>query len=532
MSEQFYSVLLVDDEKEILEGIANSISWQDLGFNLIGTAENGIEALEIIDENEPDLVLTDIRMPFMDGLALAKVIHEKYLSTKVVIFSGYDDFEYAQEAIKYDTLEYIIKPVTAKKLSSSLLSIKERLDKDRKEKLNFEELKESYAASLPILQEQFIQRLLFTDTSEKELKYLAETTGLNFFKDQDAIYVCYFGINTKTADKQLMYFSLEENFNERYKDKFDYYISVRSDGLVLFIYGEAENSNTLALVDELNNFANYFYALTNVDIKGGLGKIALSYNDISTSYQEAYQAYQYASSSDINRVVYFSDIEIGQAEKFSFDGIAWDELTKAISMHSEAKINQAIDKFFSQYSDIHKDTLFLELLTRLMDLARTYDLDVDELIGSSQVWQHDLAKIHHIDDLAEWTREVALKISDALEYERVSSSENLIYRVKNYLKANYPDPNLSLESTSEYFHVSSTYLSSMFKKQTGYTYSSYLTKIRIEAAMKLLENTNDKTYEITEQVGYSDPNYFSYVFKKEKGLSPTSYRKAVRKAQK
>ena len=133
--------------------------------------------------------------------------------------------------------------------------------------------------------------------------------------------------------------------------------------------------------------------------------------------------------------------------------------------------------------------------------------------------------IHSLKDLEQWTIEICTEISKLLEGKRSSSSENLVNNIKSYLNENFADVDLNLEAVSNKFHVSSTYLSTIFKKETGETFSAYLTSIRIGVATSLLETTSFKTYEIAESTGYSDPNYFSYVFKKERGLSPTTYRK-------
>ena len=308
MQEKLYTVLLVDDEKEIVEGIVNRIAWEEIGFKLIGTAENGVDALEKISINEPDVVITDIKMPFMDGLELAKVIHQKHLSTKVVILSGFDNFEYAQEAINHGVSEYITKPITANKLIESLDKIGDELTTERAQKLNIEALQENYNTSLPIMQEQFVQKLISGTSSEAELQKLAKALDLDFLSDNNDIYIAYLVPNTDSEDSQLINFSLEENFANRFDDKYTYYISVRNDSIIVIFAGDNCTEFQLKLIDELNTFANYFHALTQIDIRGGLGSISNSYQAVASSYQEAYQAFQYAVSQDINRILAFTDI--------------------------------------------------------------------------------------------------------------------------------------------------------------------------------------------------------------------------------
>ena len=150
-----YRIILVDDEEEVRKGIIKKINWETLGFEVVGDAENGQDALEKIEQLEPDVIMTDIRMPYMDGLELIAKIRQKYPSMKVLIFSGYDDFEYAQQAIKLNVTEYILKPVNVEELTEILTRVRENLDKEIEQRRNLDLLRDSYLKSLPILRELF-----------------------------------------------------------------------------------------------------------------------------------------------------------------------------------------------------------------------------------------------------------------------------------------------------------------------------------------------------------------------------------------
>ena len=157
---KLYRIILVDDEEEVRKIIIRKIKWEENGFLVAGDAENGEDALEKIELLEPDLILTDIRMPYMDGLTLAERVRQKYPSMKIVIFSGYDDFEYAKQAIKLNVTEYILKPVNVEELTAILQKIKANLDQEIEQKRNVNLLRENYIKSLPILREQFLNELV------------------------------------------------------------------------------------------------------------------------------------------------------------------------------------------------------------------------------------------------------------------------------------------------------------------------------------------------------------------------------------
>ena len=155
-----YSVLLVDDEEEVLQVIMKKLSWAQMGFEIAGYARNGIEALELAEELQPDVVMTDIKMPYMDGLTLCKKLKEQYPNIKVIIFSGFDEFEYAKEAIKIEAEEYILKPVDSNELRELFERMKDKLDKENDERRGVEQLRAYYMQSLPTLQESFLSSLI------------------------------------------------------------------------------------------------------------------------------------------------------------------------------------------------------------------------------------------------------------------------------------------------------------------------------------------------------------------------------------
>ena len=155
-----FSIILADDEQQILFGMKNGIDWESLGFSVVGTAQNGKEALELIEEYHPDLLISDIKMPFMDGLELSKIIHDNYINTKIILFSGWDDFEYARTAISYGVSQYLMKPIDYDEMQKLLTNIHEELEKEYAEKLNRTRLENIYAESIPLLRQQFFTQLL------------------------------------------------------------------------------------------------------------------------------------------------------------------------------------------------------------------------------------------------------------------------------------------------------------------------------------------------------------------------------------
>lgn len=174
-----YTVLLVDDEEEVFQVIMKKLDWESMGFSIAGYARNGVEALEMAEELQPDVVMTDIKMPYMDGLTLCKKLKELYQKVKVIIFSGFDEFEYAKEAIKIEAEEYILKPINSNELREVFERIKVNLDKELDEKRNIDKLREYYMESLPVLQENFYTSLIEGRIPESQIERYVQNYQIN-----------------------------------------------------------------------------------------------------------------------------------------------------------------------------------------------------------------------------------------------------------------------------------------------------------------------------------------------------------------
>lgn len=188
MNEYLYSFVIVDDEPEIREGIRDTIPWDTLGFTFKGAFANGKEALEYVEQNPPDVLITDINMPFMDGLVLSELVLQRSPKTKVLIISGYDDFEYARKALQLQVQDYIVKPITPGEFKETLRKLKEVLDKERAEEQDFERLKKQLAENLPLIKERFFNQLITGAIPAEELQERSTYLGLSVQSNLGAIH--------------------------------------------------------------------------------------------------------------------------------------------------------------------------------------------------------------------------------------------------------------------------------------------------------------------------------------------------------
>lgn len=535
-----YKIMLVDDEEEVRKSIIRKIPWEDTGFEVIGDAENGKDALEKIEMNEPDVVLTDIRMPYMDGLAMAERIRQTHPSIKIVIFSGFDEFEYAKKAIKLNVIEYILKPVNVEELTVILKKIKKNLDDEIEQKRNVTLLRESYVRSLPAIREHFLNDLIHggmdRDTiSEKLSEYGIDIDG--------AVKWVTAAIHLEPDEKvdkavslhqqrELIPISVQNLIKEKLTGQYRFAMFHSSFETILIAAVDPENTQT-ELVALLGDICKETRKILEVSVTIGVGESCNTLTDVGRSFYSALNALGYRAVTGSGGVICIHDMEPAAPEKLQFDSRMESELIAAVKFGPEEKIRSVIGEVVGRMEErkVHYrqyQAYVLAVINVLTQLTQQYDLQIREMFGVENDYFEILNRIQKMENIRQYLTEVALKMNKALARERTNAAKNVIREARQYIQDNFQDPDLSVEKICRHLHMSPAYFSTMFKKETGQAYIAYLTDVRLNRAVELLMATDDKTYVIAEKVGYPEQNYFSYVFKKKFGVSPTRYRTSRR----
>lgn len=534
-----YRIMIVDDEEEIRLGIIKKIDWEANGFIVVADAENGQEALEKAEKYQPDVIMTDIKMPFMDGLELGKKLVELMPSTKIIVFSGCDDFEYAHRAIKINVVEYVLKPINSIELVDVLKRLKLQLDKEYEEKRNLETLYKHYVESLPVIREQFLVGVLEGRISDSQWKEQAENLGIDFKCDYlsvallraDGILTLENEIDNQAIQKEptLVPISIKKIVDED-MDKYSKFVSLIYSDIVVVIGDFEDKEDVLSFIKGINEVCKTYERIMNLTISAGIGYTYTNPSEIRFSYRSAQNALDYRFILGKGKAIYIDDVEPDNSIQLQLDEQEERSMLNAIKISSEEEIAIAIENLFRKFKDLllpfNQYRIYLmEIMTSILKLVQAYNLDVEEIFGENFNCYSYLEAFDSINEVQKWITFKAVRVNDYIKKERINSSRLLVEKTKQYIKENYMDYDVSVEKLCSKLHVSPTYFSTIFKKETGESFVSYLTTIRLEEAVKLLNTTDDKTYIIAEKVGYSEANYFSYVFKKKFGVSPSKYRK-------
>lgn len=525
-----YSVLLVDDEEDVIRVIMKKIDWEALGFTVCGYAHNGLEALEIAEQQQPDVVMTDIKMPYMGGLELSRRLKQLYPTVRILIFSGFDEFEYAKEAIRVEAEEYMLKPLNAEELTGVFRRIRDSLDRELSEKRSVEKLQNYYMESLPLLQENFFASLIEGRIPEQELKkyiedYRIDLTGPNY---------CAAVIHTSTThvpegiSPMLLAMAVrklaEERFAAAARPRFFTYL-----GNTVAIVQLTDESAITELTNEGDRFCRLAKYVCNATVTMGIGTLCSRLGGLQQSYEGAREAVSYRVLYGTEKAINISEITPHDREPAAEDNNnALHALFRAVKMETPEEIRRLAEQYVSEniasQPSLQNHHFFLmELISELYRFAINNQLDMEESFSdSSKVYTRVLQMEEK--QLQNWLGELCVSMWEKIRVQRSDTTRSFVDKAVEYVHDNYHDQELTVEKVCSVLGVSSAYFSTVFKKETGRTFISFLTDYRMEKAVHLLVEKNEKTYVIARQVGYSDPNYFSYVFKKQFGVSPSKYK--------
>lgn len=525
-----YTVLLVDDEEEVIQVIMKKIDWEGLGFSVIGYANNGVKALEMVEEHQPDVVMTDIRMPYMDGMELSHRIKEEFPATKILLFTGFDEFEYAKEAVHLEVEEYILKPVNAVELTNVFTQMKSKLDQEISEKRNAEILQNYYLESLPLLRANFYSTLIEGRISQEEIPKYLQDYQISFPGPCFCCAVIHTSSSQVPEDMNplLVSMSVQKQVEERLENKWQAkcFSYLGNTVLIAQLKNESEVSE---LTDECDRFCKYVRRMIGGVVTVGIGQVCRDILDLAKSYSGAREAISYRGLYGATRAINIKEIAPREMQKSDTDNDAeLSSLFKKIRLGTAEEVKEAVENYLShmtlpvkslQQHHIH----IMELVSALYRFSSNNDLALEEFSGDMGKLCGRLMDLEP-EALKKWLTDISLSFREKLLSAQNRSTKSFVLRAQEYVRNNYGDEGISLDQISETLGVSNSYFSTIFKKETGNSFIGYLTDYRMEQASRLLIETNEKSYIIAKNVGYTDPNYFSYVFKRRFGVSPSKYR--------
>lgn len=512
-------VLLVDDNPEIRHQMRVHINWASFGFQVVGDSEQGEKALEKVVLYQVDVIYTQIEIPYLDGFDQSQQINYLLLSSKPVIFSGYDQFIYVTQMNPQETG---IQAIHGKKLPQVLSSLKDELEKKDQESRDKLKLQAHFQANLPILQEYFYHKLLNGQLPQEQIALEERTLNICFSAPFYAVAL----IKWEDTRSRVHSIGVKKLWDSYFHlDGYQINTFFYQDFMGIFL-GLPQQENLTPLTKELNRMVDLCQVCLKISLQVGLGCPCNRKESIPTSTEGAKNALCFLEEK--TSVIYIGDVISLKNRNLIWEDSMELAFIRCIKFGTEEEIKTVILDFvqvlyFSGGKYSERQLLFMELLSFLLKFIRSHADLSSELLGEDFVGKQ-LSDFHSMEEMTLWLHSLSLSLAQTFTGENQNISQNTIEKAKEFIKEHYGKSELSVEFVCEYLHLSPSYFSTLFKKETSSTFTAFVTTVRMEKAKNLLQTTRDKTYLIGEKVGYADSNYFSYVFKRHVGQSPTAFR--------
>ncbi len=523
-------VVIADDEERVCRLIQALVDWDALNMQIIGTASNGLQAIELIRYETPDILITDIRMPGCNGLELIERARKLCPNVYMIIISGYAHFEYAQTAIKYGVGDYLLKPINKKELTDTLTKIKELIEENRKTLEESETMKKGREKDMIKLRRVLIQELL----DKKEILLTEEIIrGQYHWQVKPG---CYQGFCVKLDYTQgkVSEMAIEIIWEKLSKiidtslDKYCYeWVIMPSEAYVYGVMNYAPKQRE-EVRKMLRSCLNQMEAQTNllgeVEFTFGLGKLVTSPKELQESLMEARQAVMERLMEGTGKLIEFGEAKPALYEQKLLD--KYDRnMNHALEMISTEELKSAIGELKQSVMET-VNAQGWEVLEVVKSAGEMFAMRLD-IPSNSSVLLEFIKQCHHsksMEELFEALLRFESSIMEEMLYARKQDTVRPIRIAKQYIQSHYSEQ-ITLEEVSEQVGLSPAYFSALFKKESEHGFARYLMNVRMEQAKILLRETNLSVVEICNKVGYNDKKHFTHTFEKTVGLKPIVYRK-------
>lgn len=521
-----YSVFLVDDEPIVLEGIRTKIDWESSGFTFAGEATDGEIALSMIHELKPDILITDIKMPFMDGLQLASVIKKTQPWIKIIILSGHDEFDYAKKAISIGIQDYLLKPFTSEEVIASLQKAASEIDKERKQLSDISKMKAELKTQEKLIQKDFLNNLIHGSADMSNLMQKCQELNIDLIARYYKITISKIDSKTGNLQNQQEACSLINAYSSGWEQTISFFH--HNNRLVCIFKGtssEEIEENVYHIAEAIEHIATQ-----NPDCKvfTAIGRTIDHLSHLKSSYDDAKKLIEAGNFENQNRIISSDDVQLDEQGLLELKDN--DPLVDRLKYASKNDISQIIEESMTL---IEKNPgqfkVFASYL--LVDLIFAVSKLIENLGGDIKQENPEILQRNFVDNAVQNEEDFVNKVKQvltfALEYRDSKITGrygDVILKAKKFIEENYADQNTTLTTVAQAVCLSPNHFSTIFSQECKTTFIEYLTNVRIENAKRLMQETDMKGYDIAYECGFSDPHYFSYIFKKNTGLSPRDFK--------
>lgn len=532
-------LMIVDDEQVIRCGIASSVDWGKLGIELAGEASNGRDGLAKALIVKPDIVLSDVKMPVMDGIRMAKQIREKLPKTRIVMLSGYSDFEFTREAFKAGAVDYLLKPVSIAELTDLMARVCDEVrsgwDKDRKAQNSERLLHQAW----PVLQWEFLSEYLFGKMTEKQflekgrasMKFQLDGPYYQMMvMDYDDFYQMNYGIE----DSRLLLYALSNITGEILEPVGKATVCYMSESSLAVLLSSDREISLMQSVESASQIQFYIMQYFKQTVTIGIGECAAGLQKIRHSFKQARNAADGRIIRGKNQVITYEQMEAADhSGLLVMEQREEEELREKIRLLKPMEVQSCLNQIFEIHFTGCKDKkaaqqFCLSAVSIGLQEMKRMKLEPELVFGSGEALLQEIERYETLSDLRMWVKNVYNRVLNALNSSQSSQYKGIVKRSMEYAMEHYSEK-LKVADLAEIVFVTPNYFSKVFKEETGENFTEWLNKYRIEKAKeRMMAEPEEKTYQTALEVGFQDYKYFTYIFKKYTGYSPGNYKQISR----
>lgn len=533
-------VFLVEDEMVIRRGIKNSIDWEKEGYIFCGEASDGELAYPMIIKEKPDILITDIRMPFMDGLELCKLVKKELPNIKILILSGYDEFDYAKEAIRLGVTEYLLKPISSGKLLEALNGVSESIRREKEDKDLVRKYMEEMRENTEHEKQKFFEQMIAGNLSMADALETGKKYEMNLSAGMYNLLLFRFTLGEENRKSGELLGEAEyaiEKLTERLEYVFEFQRGVEGWAFLLMADNEEQMSERVKelskdLEEIMKNYSTIAYF-------GGIGQPVARLRELEESFREAERALAARFTMELNRIISVEDIRMAQnvdtlddIEITSFGEIEKTRtmLEKFLNNGAEDEIDEFVDVYINELPEenlksvLMRQYIIMDAYIVMISFCEKIEGIEGEMQAQSEELKNSMKTSQTLEEIKNYIRMLLKKIIGVRDTISGSRYSDIIEIAKDQIRKTYMSDEISLNTIAAEVGMSPSYFSSIFSKEMGKTFVEYLTEIRMDRAKELLMCSSMKTSEIGYEVGYKDPHYFSYIFKKTQNCTPKEFR--------
>jgi two-component system response regulator YesN len=533
MTNELLRVLIVEDEHLVIGLLKLCIDWEAKGFEIVGECSNGIDALKVVDQIKPDIIITDINMPRMDGLEFSRLVLEGHPQIRIIVLTGHDKLEYVKKSMKIGIIDFLLKPINDEEISKTLTVTRNRILEERAKSNQYHRIKDELEQNLPVIREKFFNDLIYNTLDGFKINERAAYLGMSFANNVFQVAVVkVFTPETGAklgVDQQKSLLSQCLELVTRFFE---------TDPRI-FVFRD-HNHQVVVLCNNMAGMAQErcedlkagLIKTLRCDIAIGIGVRHDALEQAGEAYREACQALSCQFAVGKNKVIEFTDRCGAQAEQSNRDHNFMEEFGIYLKAGLSDEAEQVIDLVFQDLtaqmaSEERIRVVACNFIAALFNVLRESGIKQEEVFTESAQSFESIFKMDTGAAIKKYLQKITAVVSRSFFDLQGKKPHKIVQEVTDYVYEHFSETDITLSQVAKKYYLNLSYLSRIFKQEAGLNFVEFLTKVRMEKAFKLLQETDLKVYQIAERVGINDAHYFSICFKKYTGMSINAYRKKV-----